>query len=202
LGSVVAVGLMGMFSGKAVAEGCKGCKLVDKTGEGFCCGKGRAFGVELTSKSLYEALVGHSFESSKITCSGCKTALKSNGKCEHCHVAAANGKFYKSPVAHALAKGKPVDVKHDADAGQGCPGCEKAIHENGRCDQCKVSFVAGRMFSSEDDYKAALAAHETLEHAAAAAKQCEACSVAMVTNGTCDHCKVKFEDGKMAKIDG
>ena len=71
----------------AMAGGCNGCDKLARGSEGWCCGKGKAFGVELASKKLYTALAGHEADSEKVRCPGCKTALKTSGKCAHCKVA-------------------------------------------------------------------------------------------------------------------
>ena len=86
----------------AIAGGCKGCDKVAHKGEGFCCGKGQAFGVELTSRKLYNQLEGHAVDTEKIKCSGCKYAAKTGGRCSHCNVGIANGKAYTSTVAHMM----------------------------------------------------------------------------------------------------
>lgn len=178
----------------AMAGGCSGCAKVAKSDDGFCCGKGKAFGVKVSSKKLYAALAGHKIDAKDIKCPGCKKAAKTNGSCEHCGVAAANGKFYHSKVSYVLAKGKPMSAK---EAGH-CSGCVSAHKSNAFCAGCNAGFVAGRVFRGKDVHQAALAAFKTLTKAAEAATKCEACAVAMVTDGKCAHCNVAFKDGKMA----
>ena len=56
--SLLAVAAVVGMSTPALAGGCKGCAKVAKSGDGFCCGKGKAFGVKLSSKKLYAALAG------------------------------------------------------------------------------------------------------------------------------------------------
>lgn len=191
LASVMAV----MGAGAPVMAGdCKSCTKVAKHGRGFCygCEKGKAFGVDLASKGLYDALVGQPINRERLKCPGCKDAAKTEGRCSHCKVTAANGKFYHSPVASVLAKGTPVSAEKAA----ACSGCKTAHGEDGFCKECGAGFVGERMFKGEENYKAALVAHKTLTKAASTAKKCEACAVAMVTDGTCEHCKVSFKDGK------
>lgn len=182
----------------ALAGGCKGCAKVAKASDGFCCGKGKAFGVDLTSKQLHAALVGYAVEADKIRCPGCKVAMKTSGSCDYCKVIAADGKFYRSHVAAVLAKGSPVTEELIAACPQRCEGCKVAFKNGGKCEKCGVGFVAGRMFTGKDLYTAAQHAFKTLTKAASLAKDCEACAVAMVTNGTCEKCKVRFENGKKA----
>lgn len=184
------------FQVPAQAGGCKGCEKVAKTGSGFCCGKGAAFGVKLASQKLHDALAGEKVDLAKNPCPGCRTAGKTDGKCAACKTYAVDGTVYHSPVSHALAKGKPVTDEMIAAFPTKCSACKIAHAENGRCTACNVGYVAGRMFEKEEDHAAALAAYKTLEKAASAADKCEACAVAMVTDGTCAKCKVTFKDGK------
>lgn len=171
--------------------GCPGCDKVVKAGEGSCCGKSMAFGVKLASAKLYEALTGIAVDESATKCGGCKSAAKSSGSC--CGKSFANGKSYTSPVAHILAKGKPVTAEKAAK----CKGCKEAYTSNGFCKDCKGGIVAHRYYSGEDNYKAALVAHETLAKAAGA--KCQACAIAMVKNAKCEQCNVSFKDGKPIK---
>ncbi len=175
--------------------GCKGCDKVAKAGDGFCCGKGKIYGVELTSKKLFKALEGHKVNKSEMKCAGCKKAAETNGTCSHCNVSIANGKSFHSNVSYVLAKGIPVSAEKAA----GCSSCKTAHKDNGYCTGCSAGFVAGRIFSSENSYKTAKAALATLVKAASAATKCAACAVAMVTDGTCEHCKISFKDGKKAE---
>ncbi len=187
------VALLGAVT-PAIAGDCKGCKIVAKKGEGFCggCNKGKAFGVELTSRKLYDQLAGHSVDIEKMKCSGCKHAAATGGRCSHCNVGIVNGKAYASTVAHTLAKGMTVNVEKAAK----CGGCKTAIKDQGRCSACDVGFVAGRAFSGEDAYKAAKAAYATLVKAVGMAKDCASCAIALVTDGECKDCKIKFKDGQ------
>lgn len=181
------------FAGSpAWAGDCKGCSEVAKKGEGFHCGHGKIFGVELTSEKLYRALVGMKVEVEKMKCEGCKTAAKTGGTCKHCNVGLAQGKAYHSLIAHRVASGKPITAEHAAK----CGGCKIAFKSNGRCSACDVGFVAGRMFSDKEVYTRAVSAYKTIVKAIGKAAKCEACAVAMVTDGKCPTCKVSFKDGK------
>ena len=172
--------------------GCPGCDKVAKQGEGFCCGKGEIYGVQLTSEKLYKAVAGKEVDASSFKCAGCKTAHKESGTCSHCKVAMANGKMYRSPVSHILAKGTPTA----AEKVGACSSCTTAHKDDGFCTACGVGFVSGRAFEGKESYDAALAAHTTLAKSAKIAKKCTECAVAMVTDGTCDSCKVSFKGGK------
>lgn len=188
---------------QSVEAGCKGCDKIAKGKDGFCCGKGKAFGVEIKSKKLHAALAGHKItkeDAAKSTCKGCKKAIAEHGRCEHCNVIA--GQWYRSPVSYALAKGTPVTKELIAACPDRCEHCKSAFNGNTKCDKCNVGFVAGRMFSDDKEYKAALAAFEILTKAAKAATKCVECAVALVTDGKCDGCNVSFKDGKIASSKG
>ena len=171
---------------------CPGCDQVVKDKEGFCCGKGMAFGINLTSEKLYKTLAGVEMDSTKMKCGLCKKAAETDGKCAHCNVQFAKGKAYKSPVSYALAKGDPIAKEKVAK----CKGCLIAHSTDKRCTACDVGFVAQRMFKGVDLYEAARVAFATLTEAAKVAQKCEACAIAMVTDGKCDKCKVSFKNGK------
>ena len=193
--AVILVTAMLAFAAPAMAGDCKGCKTIMEKGEGFCahCGKGKIFDVELSSQKLYDATAGKEVQVDKMKCGGCIKAAASNGSC--CGKSFANGKAYHSPVGHRLAMGKPYT---EAKAGH-CPGCREAFASHGFCTGCEVGFVAHRLFKGKESHDAALAAHQTLVKAAEVSKKCEACAVAMVTDGKCDHCNVSFKDGKPVK---
>ena len=194
---IMVLGCLLAFAGAAnpALAGCKGCDKVAKSGEGFCCGKGKIYGVELSSEKLFKALEGHKVDKAEMKCPGCKKAAEENGKCSHCNVSIANGQAFHSNVSYALAKGTPVSAEKAA----ACGGCKTAHEENGFCTGCSVGFVAGRIYASKESYETAKAAYATLVKAASAATHCVECAVAMVTDGKCDHCDVSFKDGKQVK---
>ncbi|MCP4246979.1 MAG: hypothetical protein GY778_08005 [bacterium] len=179
----------------AMAGDCPGCKKIEKQGEGFCghCDQGKIFGVELASQKLYDAVAGEKVDAEKMKCDGCKKAAKKNDTC--CGKSYAAGKAFKSPVGYKLAMGKPYTAKKAAH----CPGCKNAFESNGFCTGCNEGFVASRAFKSKENYDAALAAHKTLAKAAKTSKKCEACAVAMVTDGACKHCNVSYKDGSVVQ---
>ena len=182
------------FTMPVLAAGCPGCDKVTKTGQGFCCGKGETLGVKLTSQKLFDSLEGKKVDTTKIKCSGCKEAAAKGGSCDSCKKYFHDGKAYTSKIAVALAKGKPVSAEKAAQ----CAGCKTAHQQSTQYTGCGVGFVASRKYKS-DDYKVALAAHKVLAKAVTTAKKCEACAVAMVTDGECAHCNISFKNGEKIK---
>ncbi len=187
----MAVAVLGLAL-PALAETCPGCSNVADKGEGWCCGKGMAYGVKIPNRALYDTVIGKEVKADQIKCPGCKTAAESDGVCTHCNVGVANGKAFPSMVAYRLAKGKPLT----ADQAGHCAKCKVAWEGNGRCETCNAGFVGQRVYKDQQDYEEALAAHKTLTKAAKVATKCPGCALGMVTDGTCKACKVSFKDGK------
>ena len=99
------------FAGGPNCGGCNGCDKVKAEGKGYCCGKGKVFGLEVTNKTIYDLLAGNEEMAKKVEsspCPGCRKAVSENGSCEHCNVFVADGRVYKSKAANQLASGKPM----------------------------------------------------------------------------------------------
>ena len=201
---LLATGLMVGAAPAALAlEDCS-CKQIHATGQGWCdkCNSGMAFGVPITSKKLYTALAGTKVDAAKVKCPGCKTAPKDGGTCEHCHAGFHAAQAYHSLVAYTLSQGMHVDPKNVK-----CPGCKAALtgkdsagHAAHFCKECDAGFVGPLAFKGRENYDQAENAMTILKAAAKEASHCEDCAVAMVTDGTCEHCKTHFKNGK--KITG
>lgn len=187
----IAVVLMG---GSAALAECK-CGIA-KVENGWCadCKVGYVAGVKIKSDALFESLQGHEVEEGKIKCSSCVTAHRSGGFCEACNTGFVNGKAYHSWVAYRLANG---EFKRNDDIK--CPSCRKAAGDSGWCSGCGVGYVAHRKFTDKSKYEQAVKAQQTL--IAAAASKCEKCAIAMVADGACDHCKVKYTKGEKTRTD-
>lgn len=156
------------------------------------CNGGVAFGHQVKFEKLVAALVGHQAKEDGIKCSGCKTAFKNSANCDHCKLGFRHGFKFHSPVSLALAKGDIVDASTIE-----CPRC-KTIAEKGKgeCTGCKVGMVASLMFKDKEDFKSAKKANTILARAVKTATKCEGCAVAMVSDGTCEGCKISFKEGK------
>ena len=182
-----AAALILAMSSSALAQ--DSCCDKSKLSDGGCCGVNYFDGVSFKSAKLHKALTGKTVKASYLKCEGCKKALKSDGEC--C-ASFAGGKSYKSKVAYTLAKGKAVDTSKIE-----CKGCQKAAKkDNGWCDGCKVGLVGNKKYTDKKVYEAASEARVILAKAVKTSKKCEDCAVAMVTDGTCEGCKVSFKDGK------
>lgn len=196
---VVAPGFAGDDYGKKLTGDKTKCSCPSNTARtiAWCkpCMGGVAFGHSVKSKKLIAALAGHEVKEDSIKCGGCKTAFKNNSKCLHCNVGFRHGMEFHSPVSLALAKGELIDIEKI-----GCPRC-KSIAEDGKgeCSGCKVGVVAGLLFKDMYDYKTAKMADTTLAKAIKSSSKCEGCAIAMVSDGTCEQCKVSFKGGETLK---
>jgi len=191
---LLSAALVWLCAANAQADDCTACQKMAQTGMGFCeqCGHGKAFGVDVSSKKLYDALAGEEVKNiDEVKCEGCKTALRSNGKCTHCKVGAARHQLYKSSVAHAIAIGRYTP----AEKAPKCPTTTEA-HKDGWCESCGMGVVNGQYYKNKDMFTAASKAHETLVRAVKAAEKCEDCAVAMVLDAKCEKCKITFKNGE------
>ncbi len=186
-----------------------------KTDDGWCqdCKVGYVAGVKIKSEKLYNALEGQAVaDASTIKCPACKAAIENDGSCDHCQASFANKTRYSSRVAYRLARGQAMGANGLTCPGSAatctgretkctggatkCSGCEGRLADRGWCDGCKVGLVGNRAFKDKEAYDEAAQARETLKTAAKTAEKCEACAVAMVTDGNCTTCNASFKDGK------
>lgn len=200
LGLLLAVPAVAMMqekveSGKAVTEKHEcACKDIKEIKSGWCdvCDIGVVFELSTSSKKIYGLLVGAPVPAI-ISCTECATAAKEDGICESCHVGIADGHVYYSMIAYTLAKGQVLD----SDKTPECSGCAKAVAaKHGYCDDCDAGIVANRLFAGKEDYQAATHAYKIAGKAVEAGSKCEDCAAAMLTDGECEHCQLKFEGGK------
>ncbi len=181
-----------LVSGSVVLAECK-CGIA-KIQNGWCsdCKVGYVAGIKIKSDALFESLQGHEVDKAKIKCPSCKKAHDTGGFCESCKSGFADGKAYHSWVAYRLAGGK---IKRTADIK--CAGCRKAAEQSGWCTACAVGYVAHRKYADRKDYEQAAEAQKVLR--LAGASNCEKCAIAMVSDGECAQCKVKFAKGEKSK---
>lgn len=168
---------------------------VSKVKNGWC--GDHSFGyydsVQIKSKKLYTALAGSEVEADKMKCDACKTALAKNGRCDDHGLGFVDKKEFKSKVAYLLANGVQKDVSKLY-----CTGCKKAVKAGaGWCDSCNAGMVGNVVHKSKKNYEAAKKARTIL--VSAGKSKCETCAVAMVTDGTCESCKITYKDGEKQK---
>lgn len=184
---IVTALLVGCFVSAALAE----CTCpTNKTKGGWCgdCKKGYVAGIEMQSEALYKALAGKKADAAELKCDGCKEACGKDGFCDKCNVGYVKGMAYPK-YGYVLAKGEVVDP-----AAITCEKCKKHAGDHGWCDDCKAGLVGNLKFTDKETYEQAGRAVRVTKRAAAA--KCEGCAVALVSDGTCEHCKVTYKDGK------
>lgn len=172
------------------------CSSVTPISVSWCghCSSGKAFGQTIKSQKLIAALSGTPVKEGEVKCPSCEKALKEGGNCTHCKLAFHNGRSYKSEVAAALAKGVVVTADRID-----CDRCKaNFLKGKGFCKSCEGGIVAGMMFHKKD-YTDAKKAERILASAVEASGKCEACAVAMLTDGQCAQCKVSFNKGRPTK---
>jgi hypothetical protein len=195
LGMGMAVSVRAQEGEQPSGDSCEKCMFIKAGKPDFCDTHklGIAYGVELKSRKLYDALAGERLDREKVmACPGCKKASEEGGRCDTHNMCIVVPRGYKSPVACSLAKGR--EVQHDAALR--CESCKKAWAEDGTCAECKHHFAGHSLYKTEADQKAAVAALAVLKQAAAA--PCEDCAAAMVLDGKCEKCNASYKDGKKA----
>lgn len=184
------------------------CAKDKAAGNGWCsdCKEGYVDGIEIKNKKLYDTLQGTTVSADQVKksgCGACEKAYAGNSTCDACHVSFASGKMYKSAHAAHLAAGTRVtkDTPMCAACKAACEkeGLEKMAQGTGWCDQCKAGFVHGVRYDSKEAFESAKKSYAIVSNAAQASSKCEGCAIAMVTDGECEHCKVSFKNGEMAK---
>lgn len=195
IGMAAAVGLCGVLAAQDKAK-CT-CAEAAKSGMGWCaaCKHGMAYGMETRFESVYKLIAGAEAPKSKseFKCKDCLKAMETDGTCSHCKVAFYKGKMYQAMPAYRMAMGmKPDPAKIT------CEGCKKnlAAHKDGYCDTCSAGLVGGLHYKGKSAYESAVKALAIIKEAMGA--KCEGCGKAMLTDGECTTCKVKYKEGKKA----
>lgn len=186
---IIMVLLVGGFASAALAE----CTCTANKAKGGWCGdckKGYVAGVEMQSETLYKAVAGTKADAAELKCDACKEALTKDGFCEKCNVGYVKGMAYPK-YAYYLAKGEVVDP-----ATITCEKCKKNAADHGWCDTCKAGMVGNLKFTDKEAYEQAVKAVRVTKRAAALAAKCDGCALAMVSDGTCEKCKLTYKNGK------
>lgn len=153
------------------------------------CKVGYFDGVKVSSKKLFEVLDGKYTSSYGMECESCKKAFDEDSYCDKCKVGYYVYKAYKSKQGYLLSRGKSTDLKAIK-----CETCKKNGEASGWCKECNVGMVGCCSFKDKEAYEQGVKARVIVS--AAAGVECEGCAIAMVTDGTCESCKVSFKDGK------
>lgn len=166
-----------------------------KAQNGWCGEHKHGFfnGHEIKSEAVWKTLHGEKVDASAVKCDGCKKAIAENGYCEHCKVWVTDKVAYKSAIPAVLMRGAPIDASKLT-----CKGCIEAEKIDAFCGACQQGYLDHRVFKGEA-YMPAKRAHDILEKSIEAIAACEGCAVAILTNGECSHCHLKFQNGQPSK---
>jgi hypothetical protein len=162
---------------------------------GWCAihGFGYVGGLRIDSAWLYRALDahGHELDLTTFTCPACKKAIETDGFCEEHRIGFVRRQAYFSRLTYELGRAEPREPATIA-----CPACRKNAEASGWCSKDRVGMVGPFAIRSRADYDQAVRALEIVRLAAEASKRCDHCAGAIITDGTCPFCKIRYEDGK------
>ncbi len=150
-------------------------------------------GLRIDSAWLYRALDahGHDLDLTTFTCPSCKRAIETDGFCEEHRIGFVHKQAYFSRLTYEMGKAEPVDV-----ASLSCAVCRKNTETHGWCARDKVGMIGPFAIRSRPDYDQAEKALEIVRLAAVESKRCDQCAGAIITDGTCPFCRIKYKDGK------
>ena len=191
--------LLGLFllSGAAVAAEQEGecvCSVAQQT-TAWCelHDVGHIASIPIRSKMLFEALDahGHDLDLESFTCDDCRKAAASDGFCTQHRIGFVEKKAYFSRLSYHLAKGETTPVSEIA-----CPICRKNAETYGWCEQDRVGRVGNVAIDTKEDYDRVVKAIQIVQIANEAAKRCERCALAIITDTRCPVCRITYKDGE------
>jgi hypothetical protein len=163
--------------------------------DGWCDvhGIGYVGSVEVRSQLLFEALDahGHDVDPSTFDCPSCRKAVETSGFCPTHRVGFVGGQAYFSRLTYDLARGKRLTPSEVT-----CPVCRKHMLGRGWCPSCGVGMVGSVALRDRQAFDGVDHALKLVEAANRVASRCENCAVAMVFDGTCPICGIRYQDGK------
>lgn len=186
--------VLGLMAARTAEAQCT-CSVA-KVKNGWCtdCKVGYFDALKIKSQKLFAVLAGEPADAHEFTCASCKRAKTDSGYCEACGIGFANGRHYHSKVVYLLAKGETKDPEQIT-----CEACRKNAAGSGWCDSCNIGLVGNAAFKDRQAYEQAAEARQVV--LAASESKCEACAVAMLTDGECKACKVAYKNGKKTKLE-
>ena len=150
-------------------------------------------GLRIDSAWLYRALdaLGHDLELSTFVCPSCRRAIETDGFCEEHRIGFVRKQAYFSRLTYELGKAQPVEP-----ASLSCPACRKNAETSGWCAKDRVGMIGPFAIRSRADYDQAARALEIVRLAALESKRCDQCAGAILTDGQCPFCRIRYKDGK------
>jgi hypothetical protein len=132
-----------------------------------------------------------------MECATCRAAVEVDGFCERCSIGFVAKQAFLSRLSYYLAKGErrtPGSVT--------CEGCRALIGGRGWCEKCGIGWVGMVAMKDKADFERASAAYDTVVAAVRTAERCELCAVALVFDGRCPDCKIRYKGGRRLDPDG
>ena len=154
-------------------------------------------GVKVTSRRLYEAADahGHKLDLTTFTCPTCRAAIATSGFCEIHRVGFVHEQAYYSRLTYELARGEVRVASSIA-----CPTCRKNAETYGWCAKSRVGMVGSVAIRNRADFERAVEALKIFIAANEAARRCEYCALAIITDSECPACKIRYKNGKAAGV--
>lgn len=149
--------------------------------------------IKVKSADLFEWLDahGHQIDPKSIKCASCQRALKSDSFCVKCGIGYKNGLAWVSRLTHSLAMGERTGKREIA-----CKICREYLQRMGWCAKCNIGFVGNVRFEKRDRYDTAAKEFGRFLVANELSTKCETCALAMMSDGACRACKIRYRDGK------
>ena len=150
-------------------------------------------GVTVPSRWLFDTLDahGHDVDTTTFTCPSCRRAIATDGFCDEHKTGFVAKRAYFSWLTYALAHG---DRKRPSEIA--CAVCRRNAASHGWCEKDRIGMIASVAIAHRDDYERTLHALLIVEMANEAAKRCEYCAAAIVTDTTCPVCRIQYRDGR------
>jgi len=195
-GGIAVATLLGLF-GNPLASGATGeCACAtSRENNGWCPVHefGYVGGVKVTSRWLYEAADahGHDVDISTFNCPTCRSAIATNGFCETHRIGFIEKRAYFSRLTYELGRG---DVRQASSIT--CPRCRKNSETYGWCAKSGVGMVGPFAIRNRQDFDRAAEALRIFLVANDAARKCNYCAVAIITDTQCPVCRISYKDGK------
>ncbi len=165
---------------------------------GWCqlCKVGYTAGIRIESFLLFEELDahGHDIDPARIECRSCQRAMAEDGICTKCGMGFVAKQAYPTMLAYYLAKGE-----RKASSQLTCATCRKNSESHGWCDSCRIGMVDLVAIRNRSEFARTVEAYEALLAAIRMLDKCKVCAVAMVCDGYCPTCKIRYRNGKHAE---
>jgi hypothetical protein len=154
---------------------------------------GYVAGVKVTSRWLYETIDahGHQLDLSTFACPSCRTAIATDGFCDIHRVGFVEKQAYYSLLTYELGK---AEVRPDGSIT--CPTCRKNAATHGWCAKSGVGMIGPFAIRDRHEYDRAAAALDVFLIANREAARCNYCAGAIITDGECPICRIRYKDGK------